>query len=426
MKRKHFLNSLLISATGLSCGMPQLQASALNKAEGATPAEVQNELKSTDGQAVDIPRGQVKITEVKAYRFRKACFIKVETDAGINGWGESDGATKMMTPQYVQQYLKDYYLDKDPFDSEGLWHEVYLRELEMGMSGLHPGTLAGIDNAIWDLKGKLLGLPVHKLLGGNGKQQIRVYGSYGRDAGRAGMRSAEEMARIAANFVEQGYQAVKARLQIRQHRVNPFPDDTYEVVGAVRQAIGDDIPLMVDFNNGYTPAEATMMGRRLHEAFNIAALEEPVFQQDIAGLRQVSDSLDLPIMAGEHEYNKYQILRLLNEARVDIINADPIKCGGITECKKAATLAHAFGKQIMVHNAKPTLATAASLQLLASIPNGANFQEYAGRRLDQGYDELVPLFDNYFDFKDGHLHLPTEPGLGLVVNEAEMEARALP
>ena len=112
---------------------------------------------------------------------------------------------------------------------------------------------------------------------------------------------------------------------------------------------------------------------------------------------------------------------LITLANVDIINADVIKCGGLTECRKTAALAHAFGKQIMVHNAKPTLATAASLQLLGSIPNGARFQEYAGKREDQGYGPLLALFDNYFEFEDGFLKLPKEPGLGLVVNEKAME-----
>ena len=112
---------------------------------------------------------------------------------------------------------------------------------------------------------------------------------------------------------------------------------------------------------------------------------------------------------------------LITIANVDIINADVIKCGGITDCRKTAAMAHAFGKQIMVHNAKPTLATAASLHLLASIPNGGRFQEYAGDRRDQGYGHVLDLFDNYFEFEDGFLKVPETPGLGLIVNEKAME-----
>lgn len=368
----------------------------------------------------ELPTNQVKITNVKGYYFKKAHFIKVETDAGISGWGESDGANKKFANLYLEKGLKNYFIGHDPFDSEGMWHEAYLKGIESGIAGLHPGTLSGIDSAIWDLKGKLLNMPVHKLLGGNGKDRIQVYGSYSRSKGE-GLMSAKDMAEVAASFVDQGYKAVKARMAIRQENVNPYPDDVYECIREIRNAIGDDIRLMVDYNNGYLPADAIMMSKRIINDFNVYAIEEPVFQQDYDGLRQVVDALDAPVMAGEHEYNKWMMKDLITIANVDFINADLIKCGGVTECRKAAAIAHAFGKQIMVHNAKPTLATGASIQLLASIPNGASFQEYAGRRIEQGYGSLFELFDNYFEFENGFLKVPETPGLGLIVNEKAME-----
>ncbi|MEM1324912.1 MAG: mandelate racemase/muconate lactonizing enzyme family protein [Bacteroidota bacterium] len=402
MNRQSFLQ--LIGAGALTTLLP--------KPSSATPA-------------INPPK-EIKITDVKSYRFRKACFVRVETNEGISGWGESDGSNRDITPFYIEKKLKKYLVGKSPFESEGIWSEVYLKGLETGTSGLHPGSLSGIDNALWDLKGKILDMPVHQLLGSNGKQKIQVYGSYGRDKGNYNYMTPSEMATVAAGFVEQGYKAVKARMQIRQENINPYPDDDiFECVKAIRQAIGDDIKLFVDFNNGYTPAQATVMAKRLYENFNIAALEEPVFQQDYQGLRQVVDDLTIPVMAGEHEYNLWMMKDLITVGNVDIINADVIKCGGITDCKKVAALAHAFGKQIMVHNAKPTLATAASLQLLASIPNGARFQEYAGKRLHQNYGSLYPLFDNYFEFDDGFLTVPDLPGLGLVVNEEMMEREKL-
>ena len=385
---------------------------AISKAKGIGADNNIKQLKSAaDG---------VTITAVKGYRFKKAHFVKIETNEGISGWGESDGANRLFSTQYLERGLKKYIIGKSPFDSEGIWMKCYLEGLEAGTSGIHPGTLAGVDNALWDLKGKLLGMPVHKLLGGNGLDKIRVYGSYGRyQKGR--YESPKEMATRAVNFVEQGYQAVKARMQIRQQNVNPYPDDIFACVKEIRQAIGPDIKLMVDFNNGYTPAEAIVMAKRLYEHFNIAALEEPVFQQDYTGLKQVVEALDIPVMAGEHEYSSWMVKDLITIANVDVINADVIKCGGITDCKKAAAIAHVFGKQIMVHNAKPTLATAASLQLLASIPNGARFQEYAGKRVSQGYGPLVDMFDNYFEFKDGYLSVPQTPGLGLTINEKSVK-----
>ena len=396
MNRKAFLTSSLLGAAAAAIPAGTMAASPVK------------------------PPTSIKITAVKGYLFKKAHFVRIETNEGISGWGESDGANKEFSNLYIRKNLKQYVVGKDPFDSEGIWHECYLKGIEAGIAGIHPGALSGIDNALWDLKGKLLGMPAYKLLGGNGLDRIRVYGSYGREQnGR--YETPAEMATRAAKFVEEGYKAVKARMQIRQQNVNPYPDDIFQCVKEIRSAIGDDIILYIDFNNGYTPAEATVMGRRLYEHFQIAALEEPVFQQDYTGLRQVVDALDIPVMAGEHEYNKWMMKDLITLANVDIINADVTLCGGITECRKTASMAHAFGKQIMVHNAKPPLATAASLQLLASIPNGSRFQEYAGKRLDQGYGPLYPLFENYFENEDGFLKVPQEPGLGLIVNEKEME-----
>ncbi|NJN26806.1 MAG: mandelate racemase/muconate lactonizing enzyme family protein [Cyclobacteriaceae bacterium] len=398
MNRKKFLNNALLSSALFT--LPATAHGNNNKPSA-------------------IPAGEVKITDVKGYYFKKAHFIKVETDAGINGWGESDGANKSFANQYIRKQLRQYIVGRDPFDSEGIWHEAYLKGIESGIGGIHPGVLSGVDNALWDLKGKLVNLPARKLLGANGKEKIQVYGSYGRDKGSYNYMTPKEMADIAVDFVSQGYKSVKARMQIRQENINPFPDDIFECVKEIRNAIGDKIQLMVDFNNGYSPANAIMMGKKLYEHFNIAALEEPVFQQDYTGLREVVDAMDCPVMAGEHEYNKWMMKDLITISNVDIINADVIKCG-ITECRKTASMAHAFGKQIMVHNAKPTLATAASLQLLGSIPNGATFQEYAGKRLP-GYAQLYELFDNYFEFEDGFLSLPNEPGLGLLVNEKAMD-----
>ena len=402
MNRKSFLKNSALGLAGTALPLSGLAATRHDSSLNSSPP------------------GNVKITDIKGYQFKKAHFVKIETNEGVSGWGESDGANRNISSIYLEKGLKKLIVGKDPFDSEGIWHECYMKGLEAGIGGIHPGTLAGVDNALWDLKGMLLNIPVHKLLGGNGLQKIRVYGSYGRNQ-KGRYETPVEMAKRAANFADQGYKAVKARMQIRQQNVNPYPDDIFDCVKEIRAAIGDEIKLFIDFNNGYTPAAATVMGKRLYEHFNIAALEEPVFQQDYTGLRQVVEALDIPVMAGEHEYNKWMMKDLITVANVDIINADVIKCGGITDCRKTAAMAHAFGKQIMVHNAKPTLATAASLQLLASIPNGARFQEYAGRRIDQGYGPLLELFDNYFEFEDGYLKLPDTPGLGLVANEKKME-----
>ncbi len=414
MNRSAFLKYSIRGAAG---GAAALGLSGLHELVG--PRETTFGDKPTGSK-----RSGVTITKVEVYNFNKAVYVRLESSEGVAGWGEADASNKQFIATYIDRSLKQYVLGKDPFQSHEIWHEAYLREIEGGMSGIHTGSLAGIDNALWDLKGKLLNMPAHKLIGGNGRDRIRVYASYGRDAGKAGMLSPEEMASIAGAFVDQGFKAVKVRLQIRQHNVNPFPDDSLEVIKAVRNAVGDGIVLYVDFNNGYTPAEAIVMGKRMYELYNIAALEEPVFQQDYPGLRQVVDAMDIPVFAGEHEYSKWHFRDLILQANVDVLNADVLLCG-LSECTKIAALGHAFGKQVAVHNAKPTLGCAASLQLLASINNVANFQEYSGRREHQGYGPLHALFHNTIEFEDGYLKVPQEPGLGLVVNEKAMKSNRL-
>ncbi len=359
----------------------------------------------------------IKITGVKTFVAKSATFVKVETDSGHSGWGEADHDYPSLTAAVIREICTPQVLGKDPFDTEALWMRMYFKGEDAGTTGLLPGAIAGVDNALWDLKGRILNLPVHKISGGYPREKVRVYGSFGRSGGKNGFRTPAEMAAIAADFVEQGYKTVKARMQIRQLDIDPDPDPTFAVVAAVRKAIGDEIELYVDFNNGYTPAKAITLSKRLIEHCNIAAVEEPVSYHDYPGLRQVVEALDIPVMAGEHEFNKWQMRDLMIIGNADIINADLIKGAGFSENRKIAAMAHAFDKLIMTHNTRPTLATAASLQLVSSIPNAARVQEYAGSRLELG---LKDLFLGEIVCKDGYLYVPQGPGMGLTVNEETM------
>lgn len=360
----------------------------------------------------------VKITAVKTYVVPRATFVKVETDAGISGWGEGDHENGAIVAQVVERLCRPRLLGQNPFEHERLWNSLYFEGIEAGNTGLLPGALAGVDNALWDLKGKLLQLPVHQLLGSMGVEKIRVYGSFARGENPKTRKGPAEMAKTAAQLATEGYRTIKARMQIREHHLDPEPDETFAIVKAIRQAVGDDLELFVDFNNGYSSAKAIALTNKLYEHCNIAAVEEPVSFQNYHELRKVVDAVDVPVMAGEHEYNKWQFRDLVLIGGADVLNTDVIKCGGITECKKVAILAECFNRKVMVHNARPTLANAASLQLVASLHNAARVQEYGGRREEMG---LHPLFEEALRFQDGYLYLPTTPGLGLAVNEAAME-----
>lgn len=366
-------------------------------------------------------RKMVKITDIRAYVFRNAAFVKIETDAGVSGWGEGDHEFTPINGKIVEEILKPRLVGQDPFDSEYLWYDSFFEGFEGGSTGFVPGALAGIDNALWDLKGKLLDLPASKLMGGNRLEKIAVYGSYGRRK-KGGYKTPDEMAAEGLRFAEQGYKTIKARMQLYDRERNPPFAFTYDCIRAVRKAVGDPVDIFVDFNNGYTAKRAIELGLKLYENFNIKVVEEPVSSMDYPGLRQVVEALPCEVNAGEHEYNRWQFRDLIVTGNPDCLNLDVIKCGGLSECRKIAGMASAFEKQVMLHNTRPTLATAASLNLLGSVTNYASVQEYSGSRLEM---DLARLFQNSIKFENGFLHIPTEPGLGLTVDEKEMEKNKL-
>jgi len=404
MKRKDFLTSVSLGAAASTLPFATMFSKELVE---AGPAK---------------QRSGATISKMETFVFKKATFVRIESSEGIGGWGEADHDYPELTAAVIENVCKPIVLANDPFDTEYLWHQMYFKGEDVGNSGLLPGAIAGVDNALWDLKGKLLNMPVHKIAGGFKTDKVRVYGSFGRGENPKTRKGPEAMAKAALDFVSQGYRTIKARMQIRQLNIDPDPDETFEIIRAVRKAVGDEIEIFVDYNNGYTPAKAIALTRKLMEHFNIASIEEPVSYHDYEGLRQVVEAIDIPVMAGEHEYTRWQMRDLMTIGKADVINADVIKCGGFSECRKVAFMAHAFDKYIMTHNTMPTLATAASLQLVSSVPNAARVQEYAGARPETG---LGNLFENYFEFKDGFLTVPTLPGLGLIVNEAEMRKNRL-
>ena len=404
MKRKDFFKSLSVTAAATI-----IPFSSLFSKESF-------ETKSNNNKS------GVIIKKLETFVFKGATFIRIESSEGIAGWGEADHDYPELTSTVIENICKPIVLGNDPFDTEYLWHQMYFKGEDAGNTGLLPGAIAGVDNALWDLKGKLLKMPVNKISGGFNKDKVRVYGSFGRGDNPKTRKGAEAMVKIALEFVSQGYKTIKARMNIRQLNIDPDPDETFEIIKAIRKAVGDEIEIFVDYNNGYTPAKAITLTRKLIENFNIASIEEPVSYHDYDGLRQVVEAVDIPVMAGEHEYTRWQMRDLMIIGKADFINADLIKCGGFSECRKVAYMAHAFDKFIMTHNTMPTLATAASLQLVNSIPNAARVQEYAGARTEMG---LGNLFENYFEFKNGYLTIPTLPGLGLIVNETEMRKNKL-
>jgi L-alanine-DL-glutamate epimerase-like enolase superfamily enzyme len=286
---------------------------------------------------------------------------------------------------------------------------MFYENHDLGPGGALPNAIAGIDIALWDARGRLLGLPVCQLLGGVYRDKIEAYGSV---PVRRGKVSVDDCVRQCLAFVEQGYSCVKVRMQIREHHLNPEPDPTFAYVAAVRKAVGDKIEVMVDGNNGYSASRAIQVGIELHERWGVKTFEDPVSDQTLAEMAQVTAALDrVEIVAGEKCYTRWQIRDLIVQGNVDVLNPDVVKVGGFTELDRIHHLATCFQRPIQLHNTRPTISTAASLQSMATFSQVSRFLEYP--ILDRALEAQTRLFRQDIRPRNGWLHVPMGPGIGI-------------
>ncbi len=365
-------------------------------------------------------RGQAKVAKVRAYALPKAVFVQVIADDGTQGWGEAGHEGDRHAARLINELLDNLVEGRDVFDADGIWSRLYNEGDELGPAGVLGMAISGIDNALWDLRGKLLGLPLWALLGGKFRDRITLYGSFSR-ATDTGYLTPLECAKRAAALVEQGFGTVKLRMSIREENLNPDPDPTLPAVREVRRAIGDDIDLYVDPNNGYSAARAIMVGRRLQDDFNVKVYEGPVAKHHWASLAEVADALDMEVAEGEYAATRWQFRDLILQGRPDVLNLDLAILGGVTEAKKVQALAETFDKPIAVHNARPTLLNAVHLHFLANCAGANRPQEHPGR---ERLKEMWAYFENQILPDRGSIAVPETPGVGLIVNEAKVRADA--
>ncbi|MBT1511099.1 mandelate racemase/muconate lactonizing enzyme family protein [Bradyrhizobium sp. SRL28] len=290
------------------------------------------------------------------YDTRTAMVVEIETDAGLIGWGECYGPARMTAA--VVQSVATWLIGEDPLRTDYLWQMIYARLRDHGQKGVVIEGLSGIDIALWDIKGKHFGVPAHRLLGGPLRAEVQAYatGLYRRKSGDPLRYLAEE----AAGYVAEGFRAVKLK-------VGFGVEEDAAVTRAVREAIGPDVALMVDANHAYDAVAAIRLGRMI-EPYDIGWFEEPVPPEDVAGYRAVKAALSIPVAGGECEFTRFGFRDLLVSRAIDIIQPDTCAAGGLSECKKIADMAEAFGVRYNPHVWGTGIAIAASLQLLAVLP----------------------------------------------------------
>ncbi|ROO52677.1 D-arabinonate dehydratase/D-galactarolactone cycloisomerase [Micromonospora sp. Llam0] len=362
----------------------------------------------------------MKITRVRAYPLTSHA-VWVEVEAGqVSGFGEcypnrADWATRLIA-DVVNEGLASALLGQNCEDIDRLWHLCY-RKLtpRQGDKGPYMAAISGVDIALWDLVGKLRGIPVHRMLGGAHHRRIPLYASIG---GAADRELDEYLAEVRA-FQERGFTAFKVRTHWGEHRIDVDPDRDIEVLRAVRAQVGPEAGLGFDANNGYSPKTAIAQGNRTAD-LRLFHFEEPIAHHDFAGLAEVARAVSVPIAAGEQEYSRWQFRDLALRGGVDILQPDVLKCGGITELRKILYLADILGKTIVPHQNQATVGLVASLTVMSIWPFTLRPQEYLGEQ-----PELEMLLDEPPRIVDGAWQLTDEPGLGLHVRASALEAASL-
>jgi L-alanine-DL-glutamate epimerase-like enolase superfamily enzyme len=357
------------------------------------------------------PASSVRVTDVRTYKLKESIFMQIVSDAGTSGWGEANPTNLHVVETIIHTVLKRQIIGRSVWDAEPAWDAMFFASRDLGSSGGLTSAIAGIDIALWDLKGKLTGLPIYRLLGGKYRTRLRAVGSVEMSS------TPDDAARRAASLVERGFTAIRLRMQTGEQAIDPHPDPTFVYAQAIRQAIGKEIEFYIDLDNGYTAARAIELGKRLRGELGINYLEEPVSTLHLRELAQVSEALDLPIIAGRNECTRWQHRDLIDIGNVGILSLDVVKCG-LTEAKKIAALGQACSKPILSANTRPIFGTAAALHLMASISNAGSFVECVD--VDQ-FRDLLGVMRNHVEFEDGFLLVPQKPGLGLEVDEAAIK-----
>lgn len=348
------------------------------------------------------------------YKTRNTCLVEVSTDEGITGWGECYGPSAV-AKAFIDTQLAPQAVGRDPFDVEVLWEHLYNRIKDYGQSGMAIAAISGIDIALWDIIGKACGKPVHKLIGGAFRTEVQAYatGMYFTDMDRVTEEAVEE----AVEYVEQGFRAVKMKIGLGSIKQD------FERVKAVREAIGPDVKLMVDANHAFSVPVAIRLGRKLEE-LDVEWFEEPISPEDIDGYIKVTAALDMAVAGGENEFTRWGFRDAITRRAMDIVQPDVCAAGGITECKKIASMAIAHGVECVPHAWGSAIGLAATLQFLAAIPDQppSLFPYPLMLEFEQTENPFRDdLARNPILQRDGIVKIPDGPGLGIEIDTAVID-----
>lgn len=345
-------------------------------------------------------------------------FLKITTDDGIVGWGEPVVEGKADTVRAAVEEMSEFLIGRNPGHIEDLWQVLYRGGFYRG-GPILSSAISGIEQALWDIKGKSLGVPVYELLGGPVRDKMRVYAWIGGD-------KPSDVANEAKQKVAQGYSAIKMNGTAEMEWIDSPAkiEEAVERLAAVRAAVGNTIGIGVDLHGRVHKTMAKVLIKEM-EPYKPMFIEEPVLAENYETIHEITKGSSVPIATGERMYTRWDFKRLLVHGGVDIIQPDLSHAGGIWECRKIAAMAEAFDVAVAPHCPLGPIALASSLQLDFCTPNAFIQEQSLGIHYNQGSDLLDYLVDpGVFDYEGGYVKILTKPGLGIEINEAKVREMA--
>ena len=338
-------------------------------------------------------------------------FLKIETDEGLIGWGEPVLEGRAHTVATAVDELSDYLVGDDPLQIEKHWQAMYRGAFYRG-GPILMSAIAGVDQALWDIKGKYHDAPVHQLLGGQVRDRIKVYAWVGGD------RPADIVA-SAQQAIADGFSATKMNLTEELQVVDHLSkiDDAVERIASLRSAVGNKLDIAVDFHGRVHAPMAKVLIKAI-EPYNPLFIEEPVLSEHLETMAQLRRNTHIPIATGERLYSRFDYKNLFTLGAADIIQPDLSHAGGITECKKIAAMAESWDLALAPHCPLGPIALAACLQIDAVSQNAFIQEQSQGIHYNQSNDLTDYLSDpSVLHFSDGYVDIPQGPGLGIDINE---------
>ena len=346
----------------------------------------------------------MKIAKIEVIHVKpRWSFVKVSTDEGIVGWGEAIVEGRSRTVEMAIREMEGHLLGEDPRRIEHLWQAMYRRTFYRG-GPILTSAISGIEQALWDILGKYLHTPVSQLLGGAVRDRIRMYGHVGGEYPDSANQSAKKA-------VEEGFTIVKTGIQnpARMIETPGWIHREIERFQAIRDALGPDIDLAIDFHGRVGPALAILLAKELErQQINPIFIEEPCLPENVDALVTIARSTSIPIATGERLFTKWGFREVLEKQAAAIVQPDLAHCGGILEGKKIAAMAEVYYAGFAPHNPLGPINLAASLNLSATAPN---FLAQEHVTLGVGYLKTP------FVVKDGYIEVPQGPGLGIEIDE---------